>query len=64
MSKAFQSPCFTQGTSVAWFVTLPYNRFVDFRLVSNYKPQGDQAKAIEALTRGFLTASNTRFCSG
>jgi excinuclease ABC subunit B len=25
---------------------------VDFKLVSNYKPQGDQAQAIEALTRG------------
>ena len=25
---------------------------VDFRLVSNYKPQGDQGRAIEALTRG------------
>jgi len=27
---------------------------VDFRLVSNYKPQGDQAQAIEALTRGIF----------
>jgi excinuclease ABC subunit B len=25
---------------------------MDFRLISHYKPQGDQAKAIEALTRG------------
>jgi excinuclease ABC subunit B len=25
---------------------------VDFRLISSYKPQGDQGKAIEALTRG------------
>ena len=25
---------------------------MDFKLVSNYKPQGDQAQAIEALTRG------------
>jgi len=25
---------------------------MDFRLVSSYKPQGDQAKAIESLTRG------------
>ena len=25
---------------------------MDFRLISNYKPQGDQGKAIEALTRG------------
>jgi excinuclease ABC subunit B len=25
---------------------------VDFKLVSNYKPQGDQGQAIEALTRG------------
>jgi len=27
---------------------------VDFRLVSNYKPQGDQRTAIEALTRGIF----------
>ena len=27
---------------------------MDFRLVSNYKPQGDQAQAIEALTRGIF----------
>src|ERR671936_1906410 len=25
---------------------------MDFKLISNYKPQGDQAQAIEALTRG------------
>ncbi|MFZ0794233.1 MAG: DEAD/DEAH box helicase family protein, partial [Candidatus Korobacteraceae bacterium] len=25
---------------------------MEFRLVSSYKPQGDQGKAIEALTRG------------
>jgi excinuclease ABC subunit B len=25
---------------------------MDFKLVSNYKPQGDQGKAIETLTRG------------
>jgi len=25
---------------------------VDFKLVSNYKPQGDQARAIDSLTRG------------
>ena len=25
---------------------------MDFKLVSNYKPQGDQKSAIEALTRG------------
>jgi excinuclease ABC subunit B len=30
----------------------PYNAKVDFRLVSDYRPQGDQAKAIESLTRG------------
>src|SRR5215472_10511510 len=29
-----------------------YNPNVDFKLVSNYKPQGDQPKAIDALTRG------------
>jgi len=27
---------------------------VDFKLVSNYKPQGDQAQAIDALTRGVV----------
>ncbi len=27
---------------------------MDFRLVSNYKPQGDQASAIQALTRGLF----------
>jgi len=27
---------------------------MDFKLVSNYKPQGDQAAAIQALTRGLL----------
>src|SRR6266498_1351208 len=27
---------------------------MDFKLVSNYKPQGDQGKAIEALTRGLF----------
>ena len=27
---------------------------MDFKLVSNYKPQGDQASAIEALTRGIF----------
>jgi len=27
---------------------------VDFKLVSNYKPQGDQGQAIEALTRGLV----------
>jgi len=31
---------------------LSYNGNVDFRLVSNYKPQGDQGRAIEALSRG------------
>ena len=31
---------------------LPYNRAVDFRLSSTYKPQGDQGRAIETLTRG------------
>src|SRR5258707_3598093 len=30
----------------------PYNGEVDFKLVSPYKPQGDQGKAIESLTRG------------
>jgi len=25
---------------------------VDFKLVSNYKPQGDQGRAIDSLTRG------------
>jgi excinuclease ABC subunit B len=28
--------------------------FMDFKLVSNYKPQGDQASAIQALTRGLF----------
>src|SRR5262249_22494846 len=28
--------------------------FMDFKIVSDYKPRGDQAKAIEALTRGVL----------
>ena len=27
---------------------------MDFKLVSDYKPQGDQAKAIESLTRGLF----------
>jgi excinuclease ABC subunit B len=32
---------------------VPYNEnTVDFRLISNYKPQGDQRSAIDALTRG------------
>ena len=31
---------------------LSYNGNVDFRLVSNYKPQGDKGRAIEALSRG------------
>jgi excinuclease ABC subunit B len=31
---------------------LPYNAEVDFKLFSTYKPQGDQGKAIDALTRG------------
>ncbi len=30
----------------------PIIEAVDFKLISNYKPQGDQAQAIEALTRG------------
>jgi len=35
--------------------TFPYNeKSVDFRLVSNYRPQGDQGPAIDALTRGVL----------
>ena len=27
---------------------------MDFKLVSSYKPKGDQGTAIEALTRGLL----------
>src|SRR2546426_10382802 len=30
----------------------PYNGEVDFKLASTYKPQGDQGRAIESLTRG------------
>ena len=36
---------------------------MDFKLVSDYKPQGDQGRAIESLLRGMcMTASSTRFC--
>ena len=35
---------------------------MDFKLVSDYKPQGDQGNAIKSLVRGVLTASSTRCC--
>ena len=32
--------------------TIHYHRYVDFQLVSDYKPRGDQGRAIEELTEG------------
>jgi hypothetical protein len=49
---AFQRAYLHTSASSPGSSPLPYNEFVDFKLVSNYKPQGDQAQAIEALTRG------------
>jgi hypothetical protein len=38
---------------------------MDFKLVSDYKPQGDQGNAIKSLwSAGFLTASSTGCCWG
>src|ERR1700751_1164237 len=35
-----------------WAVARAKSCFMDFKLVSDYKPRGDQAAAIQALTRG------------
>src|SRR5207248_2583513 len=37
---------------------------MDFKLVCNYKPQGDQAQAIEALTRGIYDAEKHQVLLG
>ena len=37
---------------------------MDFKLVSNYKPQGDQPQAIEALTRGVYDAEKHQVLLG
>src|SRR5437899_2442814 len=49
---AYQSAYLHRSTSEAGPSPLPYNEFVDFKLVSSYKPQGDQGRAIDTLIRG------------
>ena len=49
----------TEGGAEAFSLRLP-NNMSEFKIVSNYKPSGDQPKAIEDLSKGIIAGYSAR----